>query len=151
MPGAVPGQVEIAPVKILTPQALRLSQLAQGVFDRHLHYPFQLPDQIPPRRQLDQRCRGIQQGTMAGKPRAPTAPQALRIEPGNGAEGVKPAPMGVAGLVGQGGQLAEYGGIGLGAQGGFHLRHRDGAEALKEVQQRLQGESDGSHNARILP
>jgi hypothetical protein len=57
--------------------------------------------------------------------------------------------MGIAGEVTQRGQFSEYRHIHPGSQGGLHLRHSEGLEALKEVQQGLENKTNRLHNVRI--
>jgi len=133
----------------VTVQATLVDQLQQGVFDRHVQQGFQFVGEVTRWRVIDQTLDRRQQGPLAGKPRAATAPEPVLVKSRNGFQGVKATPMRVAGERGQLSQLAKDGLIDLGAQGAFHFGHGEGLETFKKVPERLKGKANRVHNVRM--
>ena len=143
------GGVKIQALEILTVNSTGQRQLSQGIFDGHMHHRCQLRRQIAGGSFLHQCYGGVQEAALAGKPRSAAQPDALGIKPRNGFQSVIAAAMGITGEVPQGGQFPKDGHVDLSAQDRLHLRHGDGVEAFKKIDQRFGSELDGSHIVRI--
>ena len=148
-PDSLFGGVEIQAVEVLAFDSPSPYQLQQYVFDRHVQPRLQLAGNLACRRLLDRRFGGVQECALPGKPGSAGQPKTPGIESWDRLQGVVAAPVGIAGEVAQHGQFPEYGHIHLGSQRGLHLRHGEGLEALKEVQQRLEDKANRLHNVRI--
>jgi hypothetical protein len=73
-PGAIFGGVKIQAVEIVTVDSTAQRQLPQGIFDRHVQYPFQLTGHIANRSVLHRRFRSLQECAVPGN-QAPRASQ----------------------------------------------------------------------------
>ncbi len=139
--------VEEAAVELLAGETVAMHEVAQGIAARDMQEGFQFGDEVAGVGGAHQRFGCGAQRAMGGEADALEGPQAVLVEARGRGQGVIATGVGIAGEVGDEGELAHDGAAGGGAEGGHELRHGGDGFAFQQVDEGAEGVERGTHGA----